>query len=123
MVAQQQEKIATNNRGFEIERNYQDGNWILRSFIPGIGTTTEKKDYCYIDEPELSGKYSYRLKQFDYDGKYKYFDPVTVDFNYTPCYSLEQNYPNPFNPVTKISYSIPVYSNVSLKIFAALGRE
>lgn len=38
-------------------------------------------------------------------------------------YSLKQNYPNPFNPVTRISYSIPVKSFVTVKIFDILGRE
>ncbi len=38
-------------------------------------------------------------------------------------YGLEQNYPNPFNPTTKISYSIPVAGNVSLKVFNAIGQE
>lgn len=38
-------------------------------------------------------------------------------------YELGQNYPNPFNPATKINYSIPKESHVSIKIFDALGRE
>ncbi len=38
-------------------------------------------------------------------------------------YSLSQNYPNPFNPVTKINFSIPKYSFVSLIIYDILGRE
>jgi choice-of-anchor B domain-containing protein len=39
------------------------------------------------------------------------------------AYKLEQNYPNPFNPETKISYSIPVNSDVKLVIYNALGKE
>lgn len=38
-------------------------------------------------------------------------------------YVLGQNYPNPFNPVTRISYSIPVSRDVSLKVYDILGRE
>ena len=38
-------------------------------------------------------------------------------------YGLMQNYPNPFNPATTIEFSLPVQTNVSLKVYDVIGRE
>jgi photosystem II stability/assembly factor-like uncharacterized protein len=43
--------------------------------------------------------------------------------NFPEHFNLEQNFPNPFNPVTTISYQIPKYGMVTIKIYDILGRE
>jgi hypothetical protein len=38
-------------------------------------------------------------------------------------FALMQNYPNPFNPSTKITYRLPISSEVKLTVFDVHGRE
>ncbi len=69
----------TNNSGFAIERKSDDGIFEEIAFIKGKGTTTDKSTYSYTDKAVLYGKYSYRLRQIDFDGSYSYSKVLGVD--------------------------------------------
>jgi hypothetical protein len=111
----------TNNQGFEVQRSVDNKNFVKVAFIPGIGTSTEKQYYSYLDNTELTGSIFYRLKQLDFGGNYNYSN--TVEITRAISYELSQNYPNPFNPTTAITYSIPQNSFVTLKVYDILGSE
>jgi hypothetical protein len=112
----------TNNQGFEIQRK-TSGEYERIAFVEGRGTTTEVQNYLFRDKNLLSGSYTYRLKQTDYDGSFAYSDEVEIDIDQPSVFYLGQNYPNPFNPSTNIKYSIPADGNVSLKVYDLLGKE
>jgi len=107
---------------FYLNQNEGSGNWknIGRMFLPADSSISIK----VIDSGEsLSGPVirADAFKVLLYEES-----PISVNEDnsaYAKEYKLEQNYPNPLNPSTKIKYSIPKVSQVSLKIFNTLGRE
>jgi outer membrane protein assembly factor BamB len=113
----------TNNSGFSIERKIENQDWKAIGFVNGNGTTTERQSYSYFDNNITSGKYSYRLKQIDFNGEYEYSKEIEVEVGTPLSFSLEQNYPNPFNPVTTIKFALPVSGNVNLSIYNSLGEN
>ena len=120
--------MEVNNRGFEIEKKISeatvlDNNWNKIGFVKGNGNSNSPKDYSFVDK-NLSGggKYQYRLKQIDNDGRFKYSNIIEVEVMPNEN-SLLQNYPNPFNPVTNFKFQIVKPGLVTLKIYDMLGKE
>jgi len=112
----------TNNQGFQVERKVNN-NWESVGYVKGNGSTSEVSSYTFVDDKlPTAEKISYRLRQLDYDGQYSYSQVVEVSLQQPSKYELSQNYPNPFNPSTKISYTIPVDSRVTLQIFSVTGE-
>jgi len=113
----------TNNSGFEVQRQYGTEDWETLGFVAGRGTTTEPSNYSYKDDLSSSGKYSYRLKQIDFDGSFEYSNVVNIDVDPVVEFKLDQNYPNPFNPSTVISFSVAKKSNVMLNVYNIIGEQ
>jgi hypothetical protein len=113
----------TNNSGFMIERSSNNVDFTEVAFIDGQGTTTNVTDYEYTNVISKPGKYSYRLKQIDFDGSINYSSVVESEVEGPQVFVLSQNYPNPFNPSTMINFSLPVDSYVSIELFNTLGEK
>ncbi len=122
----------TNNLGFDVERKHTSTSlsvteWERIGFTQGYGTATETQFYSFIDTDLTPGKYSYRLKQIDFDGTYEYSNVIEVEIGIPAQFALFQNYPNPFNPVTKIKYTIAGEMKqsqiITLKVYDILGNE
>jgi hypothetical protein len=114
----------TNNYGFEILRKDSETEWKSIAFVKGAGNSLNYNSYRYNDNNLTPGTYSYRLKQIDYSGTFKYYDlSETVKIGIPDRFELLQNYPNPFNPSTVISWQSPVGSRQVLKVYDILGNE
>ncbi len=125
-----------NNYGFQIERasnlrgqKTQNGNNDLEGyqtlgFVQGHGNSNSPRNYSFTDKNVAFGKYSYRLKQIDTDGKFEYSDVVEVKAGEIPNgFTLKQNYPNPFNPATNIVFAVDKTSPVKLTVYNMLGSK
>ncbi len=112
-----------NNKAFEIQRKFGNSQFATIGSVDGKGTTTNPTDYRFTDKPGTAGKYYYRLKQIDFNGKYEYSKVVEVDWSPVNEFNLAQNFPNPFNPTTTLSYGLTEKANVKLTVMNLLGEE
>ncbi|MFZ1520216.1 MAG: T9SS type A sorting domain-containing protein [Ignavibacteriaceae bacterium] len=106
-----QDTIALKILGVEETVWVAPDNWKVKSYIPSTNV-----DLSILGVPE-----------FTVPGlETNIILPITDvedEFLAITNFKLYQNYPNPFNPSTKISWQIPVSSNVTLKLFNSLGEE
>ena len=68
-----------NNDYFTIEKTKDGIDWEVLDREPGAGNSSNQLYYSLVDENVESIINYYRLKQTDYDGKFKYSDIISID--------------------------------------------
>jgi len=112
-----------NNFGFEVQRSVAGNEFATVGFVNGHGTTTEAKDYRFVDANLTAGNYTYRLKQVDFNGTFAYSDEVNAEVTSPAQFELAQNYPNPFNPATTIRFALSESGNIKLTVYNLVGEQ
>lgn len=116
-------KTELNSRSFIIERSSDLKIWNSIGELNGKGNSSVAVKYSFTDKNLTSGKFSYRLRMVDLDGKVSFSNVIESEIGLPKTYSLSQNYPNPFNPTTKIQYQIPVAAKVTVELFSITGEK
>jgi len=98
----------------------QGSSWILQYSAPGTST------YSEIAASRIAAGYTIAFYAIRYNGGISKLFTATginkVGEEVPSKFDLAQNYPNPFNSSTKIKFTIPYNSKVSLKVYNILGK-
>jgi fibronectin-binding autotransporter adhesin len=90
----------TNNKGFDIERSNDGKTFGKLGWQDGQGNSKTPTSYTFIDNTPSVGLNYYRLKQWDFDGKYAFSKVIALNNDSKTALSV---YPNPADEMLFVS--------------------
>lgn len=70
-----------NNDYFAVMKSYNGFMFKTIGWVIGQGNSNEPHDYSFVDEEKNEGKVYYQLKQYDFDGNFKYSEIISANCN------------------------------------------
>ncbi len=110
-----------NTDKFEIEKSTNSSTWSSMATVAAKGAASNT--YQIVDANLAAGKYYYRLKMFDKDGKFTYSQIVLLDLNGKAQFVLNQNYPNPVKGTTQLSYQVNAEARIMIELLTNDGKK
>jgi hypothetical protein len=112
-----------NTSHYVLEKSRDGIEWSVLGQTAAAGNSTQLLNYELIDSEKANGIMYYRLTQFDNDGKYEVFNPVSVNCNGTTSNNHISTYPNPSDESFFVSLiTETMEGNGQLTITDASGR-
>ena len=111
----------TNNDYFTVEKSKSGISWEVMSTVQGMGTTADVIEYSVLDYDPFALTY-YRLKQTDYDGTVKTFDPIVVSRESQESELFSELYPNPSTGDVYFNYTGSNFTEpIEVTLFSTTG--
>ncbi len=114
----------TDNDFFTIEKSKDGQEFTFVSKVKGAGNSNSLKKYTSVDNNPWTGVTYYRLKQTDFDGKFKYSELVSVNIGASPITQLDVKSvaPNPFRDRIETRYNVVEAGEVKIQLFSLKGQ-
>jgi hypothetical protein len=109
-----------NNEYFVVERSKDAINFETVSTVQGAANTSTRNSYSVNDNNPYEGITYYRIKQYDFDGYFKYSNIVAV--NIKPIDETVVIYPNPVSANGVLEISTVETAEQILSIFDVTGK-
>jgi hypothetical protein len=113
-----------NNDYFTIEHSADAANWMIIKTVDGAGNSSTVKNYSFTDSITNNMVSYFRLKQTDFDGKFKYSKVITIrncKENSAPNSLVV--YPNPAGGIINFLFNGDIGQVRSIEVFNVLGER
>ncbi|MEP7109546.1 MAG: T9SS type A sorting domain-containing protein [Ferruginibacter sp.] len=113
-----------NSDRFDVERTPAgSGTWLKIGTVAAVGNSAITTKYQFTDPGLSNGRWMYRLKIIDKDGKFAYSPVVILQVTGKPLFALGQNYPNPVKDATMIRYELGNDAIVTIELYSMDGKK
>ena len=109
-----------NNSYFDVEKSFDGSNFTNINSVKGAGNSSTLKNYGSYDAKPVAGYNYYRIRQVDFDGKFKFSDVVKVkiSFDKTGVSVLT----NPFVNNITVDFVSPANQRLNVKLTDISGK-
>lgn len=109
-----------NNSYFDVEKSIDGSNFTTINSVKGAGNSSTIKNYGSYDAKPVAGYNYYRIRQVDFDGKFKFSDVVKVkiSFDKTGVSVLT----NPFVNNITVDFVSPANQRLNVKLTDISGK-